>query len=57
MTEYHVGCGILAIYAGILNKKGNKWLLKSNVTKEAFSAVAQYCIEHDEAMEFDYDGK
>ena len=57
MAEYHVGCGITSIFAGTLNKKGDKWVNKSNVTDEAFSAVAQYCIEHDEAMEFDYRGK
>ena len=57
MTEYHVGCGVFAIYAGTLNKKGNMWLHKSDVTDEAFNAVAQYCIEHNEAMNFDYNGK
>ena len=57
MAEYHVGCGITSIFAGILNKKGDKWVNKSNVTDEAFSAVAQYCVDHGEAMEFDYRGK
>ena len=57
MAEYHVGCGILGIYAGTLNKKGNMWLHKSDVTNEAFIAVAQYCLEHNEAMNFDYKGK
>ena len=57
MAEYHVGCGISAIYAGTLNKKGNLWLNKSKVTDEAFSAVAQYCLEHNEAMDFNYRGK
>ena len=57
MANYHVGCGILGIYAGTLNKKGNMWLYKSDVTNEAFNAVAQYCLEHDEAMNFDYKGK
>jgi hypothetical protein len=57
MAEYHVGCGITAIWAGTLNKKGNMWLHKSDVTKEAFSAVAQYCVEQNEAMNFDYGGK
>ena len=54
MAEYHVGCGITAIYAGTLNKKGNMWVNKSDVTDEAFNAVAQYCLEHNEAMNFDY---
>lgn len=57
MAEYHVGCGIFAIYAGTLNKKGNRWLHKSDVTEEAFGAVAQYCLEHNEAIDFDYKGK
>jgi hypothetical protein len=57
MAEYHVGCGITAIWAGTLNKKGNMWLHKSDVTNEAFSAVAQYCVEQNEAMNFDYKGK
>ena len=57
MAQYHVGCGITAIYAGTLNKKGNMWVNKSNVTDEAFNAVAQYCLEHNEALEFDYCGK
>ena len=57
MAEYHVGCGITGIYAGTLNKKGDMWLNKSNVTDEAFNAVAQYCVDHNEALEFDYKGK
>lgn len=57
MAEYHVGCGITGIYAGTLNKKGDMWLYKSNVTDEAFNAVAQYCLEHDESMIFSYKGK
>lgn len=57
MAEYHVCCGITKIYAGTLNKKGDKWLNKSDVTDEAFNAVAQYCIEHNEAMEFNFQGK
>lgn len=42
MAEYHVGCGISAIYAGTLNKKKNMWLHKSNVTDEAVMAVMQH---------------
>ena len=57
MTEYHVGCGMLGIYAGTLSKKGSMWLHKSDVTNEAFNAVAQYCLEHNEVMNFDYKGK
>lgn len=57
MAEYHVGCGITSIFAGILNKKGTMWVNKSDVTDEAFKAVAQYCIEHGKAMNFDYQGE
>ena len=57
MSRYHVGCGITEIYAGTLNKSGNMWTNKSIVTDEAYKAVAQYCIEHNEGMEFNYKGK
>lgn len=57
MAEYHVGCGITGIFAGTLNKKSNMWLHKQDVTNEAFNAVAQYCLEHDVAMNFNYKGK
>jgi hypothetical protein len=57
MSNYHVGCGITEIYAGTLNKSGNMWVNKSIVTDEAYRAVAQYCIEHNEGMEFNYKGK
>jgi len=57
MAEYHVGCGITGIFAGTLNKRGNMWVNKSDVTDEAISAVAQYLLEHDEALEFNYRGK
>ena len=39
MAEYHVGCGAFSIYAGTLNKKGDMWLHKSDVTEEAIKAV------------------
>lgn len=57
MTNYHVGCGVAGIYAGILNKKGDMWLNKSDVTVEALNSVAQFLIEHEEALEFDYQDK
>jgi hypothetical protein len=57
MANYHVGCGIAGIYAGTLNKKGNLWTNKSDVTDEAISAVAQFLLEHEEAMNFNYHGK
>ncbi len=57
MTNYHVGCGITGIFAGTLNKKGDMWINKSDVTDEAFRAVAQYCVEHNVTMKFDMGGK
>ena len=57
MAEYHVGCGITSIFAGTLNKKSDMWVKKSDVTDEAIKAVAQFFLEHEEAMEFDYHGK
>ena len=57
MAEYHVGCGITGIFAGTLNKKGDMWLNKSNVTDEAMRAVAQFLLEHKESMAFNYRGK
>ena len=57
MSEYHVGCGAFGIYAGILNSKNKSlWKNKSDVTDEAIIAVAQYLIEHDEYLSFDYQG-
>ncbi len=57
MVEYHVGCGIAGIYAGTLNKKGNMWLHKSDVTNEAVSAVAQYLLQENKSLKFNYNGK
>ena len=57
MTQYHVGCGITAIWAGTLNKKGDMWRNKSDVTDEACSAVAQYFLLNDRSMTFTYHGK
>ena len=57
MAEYHVGCGITAIFAGTLSKNYNMWLHKSDVTKEALSAVALYLMEQKETVDFEYDGK
>ena len=57
MANYHVGCGITGIFAGTLNKQGNKWVNKSDVTNEAISAAAQFLLDHDESMEFNYKGK
>ena len=57
MANYHVGCGIAGIYAGTLNKSNTMWVNKSDVTDEAMSAVAQFLLEHNEALNFDYQGK
>lgn len=57
MNEYHVGCGCFEIYAGTLNKKGDRWKAKSVVTQEAMNSVAQFLLERDESMSFDYKGK
>lgn len=57
MAEYHVGCGITGIYAGTLNKTKTMWVNKSDVTDEAIGAVAQFLLEHEEAMEFNCQGK
>ncbi len=56
MSEYHVGCGAFGIYAGRINKKGDKWLSKSNVTDEAVNAVAQYLLQEDKLLKFQYKG-
>lgn len=58
MAEYHVGCGAFAIYAGTLNSRNkNLWQNKSEVTDEAVSAVAQYLLQEDKYMLFEYRGK
>ena len=44
MAEYHVGVGVTGIFAGTLNKKGNMWLHKSDVTEEAERAVRDFMI-------------
>lgn len=57
MANYHVGCGITGIFAGTLNKKGDMWVNKSDVTDEATAAVAQFLLEHKASMKFNYQGK
>lgn len=58
MAEYHVGCGAFAIYAGTLNSRNkNLWQNKTEVTDEATSAVAQYLIQENKSMRFEYKGK
>ena len=57
MAEYHVGCGVFGIYAGTLNKKGNMWLHKSDVTNEVLGSAAQYLLFENKEFRFGYDGK
>lgn len=57
MTEYHVGCGVFGIYAGTLNKTGDKWRNKSDVTLEAMGAVAQHLLDRNTEFHFEYKGK
>jgi hypothetical protein len=44
MAEYHVGCGLFAIYAGTLNKDKTMWKNKTECTDEAISAVRDYMV-------------
>lgn len=55
--EYHVGSGLFGIYAGVLDKKGEGWIRKSEVTDEACGAVAQYLLLNKKSMKFRYKGK
>lgn len=54
MAEYHVGCGAFGIYAGILNKKGDMWLHKSDVTDEVIGCAAQYLLFNQAEFNFQY---
>ena len=44
MAEYHVGCGLFAIYAGTLNKDKTLWKNKTECTDEAINAVRDYMV-------------
>lgn len=44
MPEYHVGCGIAGIYAGVL-KDVDEWEDKTECTREAIKAVRDYMID------------
>lgn len=56
MAEYHVGCGTFGIYAGILRNE-TTWKDKSEVTREALSASAQYMLIDGKEFRFGYKGK
>lgn len=45
MAEYHVSAGLFGIYAGRINKKGDQWLEKSDVTDETLCAVRDYLYD------------
>lgn len=57
MSEYHVGVGMAGIYAGTINKKGDMWINKSDVTDEALWSVASYLLDNDEILVFTMKGK
>ena len=57
MAKYHVGAGVFGIYAGTLNKKGNMWLNKSDVTDEAIRSVAEFLLMNNESLIFTIRGK
>ena len=54
MPEYHVVCGVFGIYAGTLNKKGDMWLHKSNVTDEVLGCAAQHLLFNHTEFRFQY---
>ena len=57
MAEYHVACGVAGINAGILNKKGDQWRNKNDVTNEALAAVAQRLFFDKKEYRFNYNEK
>lgn len=50
MAEYHVGCGLFGIYAGTLNKKGDMWINKSDVTEEVLDSTFQYLFTNEKVF-------
>lgn len=56
MAEYHVGCGIAGIYAGTLNKKGNMWVNKSDVTEEVLNCAFEYLYSNNKVITATIDG-
>lgn len=50
MAEYHVGCGLFGIYAGTLNKKGDMWINKSDVTGEVLDSAFQYLFTNEKVF-------
>ena len=53
MTDYHVGAGGLTgdIYAGQIDLQVHRWVVRSTVTEEAVTAVADHVMmQHDGEM-------
>ena len=46
MAQYHVGCSPITatIYAGTINKKGDSWVNKNDVTEEALASVRDHLV-------------
>lgn len=57
MTKYHVCCGLVGIYAGILKPNGVEWKNKSDVTNEVLCASAQYLMFGSKEFRFQYENK
>lgn len=57
MADYHVGCGIAGIYAGTLNKKGNMWVNKSEVTQEVLNCAFEYLYLNEKEFRATIDDK
>lgn len=57
MADYHVGCGAFGIYAGTLNKKGDMWRNKSDVTNEVLCAAAQHLMFNHKEFHVQYKDK
>ena len=57
MPEYHVGCGFTGIFAGTLNKKGDMWRTKSEVTAEVLGSAAQHLLFNKTEFRFECNGR
>ena len=44
MAEYHVGCGVAGIYAGVL-KNNEEWKDKTECTEEVIKVVRDYMVD------------
>jgi len=59
MSKFKIGCSPLTneIFAGNVLKNGMWGAKKHNVTDTAVGAVAQYLLQKDEELQFNYEGK